>query len=116
MVPSRFLSAAVLLAMLQLPGQYPPWTPNTSPNPPQVPAPEPQHRFPVDEQQQTQQPGKPKIDAAQVKRDAEELAKLAGEIPPGVEQANKGVLPKDLNERLKRIEKLSKQLRRELFP
>ena len=44
-----------------------------------------------------------------------ELAKLAGAIPSAVEHANKGVLSKDLNERLKRVEKLSKKLRRELF-
>jgi len=56
----------------------------------------------------------PRASAAQLKRDAEELAKLAEQIPPGVEQANKGVISKDLNDRLKRIEKLSKQLRREL--
>jgi hypothetical protein len=60
------------------------------------------------------QPAKPKFDVAQIKFDAEELAKLAQEIPPAIEQANKGVLSKDLNDRLKRIEKLSKQLRREL--
>jgi hypothetical protein len=52
---------------------------------------------------------------AQVKRDADELAKLAGQIPSSVEQANKGVLSKDLSDRLKRIERLSKQLRRALY-
>lgn len=56
-----------------------------------------------------------RIDTARIKHDAVELAKLAGEIPPAVEQANKGVLSKDLSDRLKRIEKLSKQLRRELY-
>ncbi len=38
-----------------------------------------------------------------------------GEIPSVVEQANKGVLSKDLNDRLKQIEMLSKRLCRELF-
>ena len=98
---------------MQLPGQKPPWTPN--PTEPQRP-PEVEHHLPTDEPPQPDQPGKRlKIDTAQTKRDAEELVKLAGEIPPAVELANKGVLSKDLNDRLKRIEKLSKQLRRELF-
>jgi hypothetical protein len=65
---------------------------------------------------QAPQPVKPKFDAAQAQRDAEELAELAKEIPPGVDQANKGLISKDLNDRLKRIEKLSKQLRQKLFP
>ncbi len=51
---------------------------------------------------------------AQLTRDAEELAKLAGLIPDQVDQVARGQFPKDLPEQLKRIEKLSKQLRREL--
>jgi len=106
-------SAALLLAIMQLPGQTPPWTPNPNapPRPPDV-----EHRFPGDEAPQPgQQQKRPKIDTAQVKRDADQLAKLAGEIPSAVERANKGLVSKDLNDQLKRIEKLSKQLRRELF-
>lgn len=53
-------------------------------------------------------------DLEQVERDAGELAGLAQSIPTGVSQARKGVLPKDLRENLKRIEKLSKRLRSEL--
>jgi hypothetical protein len=56
------------------------------------------------------------LDMVRVKQDADELAQLAGQIPSSVEQAKKGILPKDLSDRLKRIEKLSKQLRRELYP
>ena len=50
-------------------------------------------------------------DLARLKHDADELASLAQTIPPSVEQTTKGVLPKDLVGRLKRIEKLAKQLR-----
>ena len=99
--------------MMQLPGAEPPWTPNPTaqPRPPQV-----EHRSPGDEPPQPgQQRTRPKIDTAQIKRDADQLAKLAAEVPPEVEQANQGALSKDLNDRLKRIEKLSKQLRREIF-
>jgi len=113
-VLSRFCSAALLFAMLQILGGTPPWTPGPTG---QQTAPKPaENRFPVDDPQKASQSAKPTFDVAQAKHDAEELAKLAEEIPSGVDQANKGVISKELNDRLKRIEKLSKQLRRELFP
>jgi hypothetical protein len=103
---------AVVLGAALAAGQYPPLTPNSN----GAPRPEPEHRLPMDQPEQVQpHAGARRTDAAQIKRDAAELAKLAGEIPPAVEQANKGILSKDLNDRLKRIEKLSKQLRRELY-
>ena len=112
MIAACAFALAALLALPQVPGQSPPWTPN--PNATQAPPQEGPHRFPIDDPQQAQKPTKPKIDAAQVKRDADELAKLAGEIPAAVDKANRGVIPQDLSNRLKRIEKLAKQLRREL--
>ena len=45
------------------------------------------------------------------RRDADELATLAQAVPTEVDQTTKGVLPKDLNDKLKRIEKSAKQLR-----
>jgi hypothetical protein len=56
------------------------------------------------------------INPAQVKQEADELSKLAQSIPPDVDKAAKGQLPQDLAARLKQIEKLSKQLRREVAP
>lgn len=56
------------------------------------------------------------INLAKLKHDASELAELAGSVPPDVEQTTKGVLPKDLAAKLKRIEKLAKQLRGQLTP
>jgi hypothetical protein len=56
------------------------------------------------------------INAAQVKQEADELSKLAQSIPPDVDKMTKGQLPQDLAARLKQIEKLSKQLRREVAP
>jgi len=89
---------------------------NPAPQVPRAPSIPLERRLPIDEPAQVQaHPGPPKLDAAQLQREASELAKLAGEVPAAVEQAGKGVLSKDLNDRLKRIEKLSKQLRRELF-
>jgi len=39
---------------------------------------------------------------------------LAESVLSEVDQTTKGLLPKDLSEKLKRIEKLAKQLRRQL--
>jgi hypothetical protein len=47
---------------------------------------------------------------------ADELVALAQSIPPDIEKVAKGALPKDLDGRLKRIEKLSKQLRKDPSP
>lgn len=58
----------------------------------------------------------PKIDPAQLKREAEELSMLAQSVPEDVDKLAKGLHPKNLDEKLKRIEKLSKQLRRDISP
>lgn len=54
------------------------------------------------------------VNPEQLRREAEGLANLAQAVPAQVQEAESGRLPKDLNERLKRIEKLSRRLRREL--
>jgi len=56
------------------------------------------------------------LDPAKLRRDADELASLAASVPSAVDQTTHGVLPTDLLEKLKRIEKLSKRLRSELNP
>lgn len=56
------------------------------------------------------------VDSAQLKRQADELAKLAQSIPAAIEQATKGRLPQDLDAQLKQIERLAKRLRHELSP
>ena len=60
---------------------------------------------------QTQKP-----DPTKLRAEADELAKLSQSIPSDVDQATRGKLPKDITEKLKRIEKLSKHLRGELVP
>jgi hypothetical protein len=50
----------------------------------------------------------------QLQHEADELAGLAQSVPSQIQQAQRGVLPKELFDKLKRIEKLSKQLRSEL--
>lgn len=54
------------------------------------------------------------LDPAQLKREADELAKLSASIPDQVALVAKGQLPKDLSDQLKHIEKLSKRIRSEI--
>lgn len=56
------------------------------------------------------------VDPARLKSEAEELSMLAQSVPADVDKLGKGLHPKDLDEKLRRIEKLSKQLRRDLSP
>jgi hypothetical protein len=55
-----------------------------------------------------------RIDLAKVSQEAHELARLAQTIPPDVATIQRGILPKDVLEKLKQIEKLSRRLRSEL--
>ena len=55
-----------------------------------------------------------KVNLTKVRENAKELANLAQSVPTDVEQTTKGILPKDLNAKLKRIEKLAKQLRSQI--
>jgi hypothetical protein len=61
-------------------------------------------------------PRPPSMDVAKLHQDAIDLAQLAQSVPTDVDQAAQGKLPKDLAQKLKRIEKLSKRLRGELAP
>jgi hypothetical protein len=56
------------------------------------------------------------MDFAKVKSDADELVILSQSIHSGVDNVGKGMLPKDLIDKLKQMEKLSKRLRNELAP
>jgi hypothetical protein len=61
-------------------------------------------------------PAGPKVDLVEAHRDAVELARTAQSIPIDVESIRKGTMPKDVLQKLKQIEKLSKRLRSELNP
>ncbi len=56
-----------------------------------------------------------RVNLAQVRRDAEELAQLERTIQIEIREAERGAMPKDLSDNLKKIQKLSKRLRGELF-
>ena len=55
-----------------------------------------------------------KVNSEQLRRDVEEFAQLGKTIQAEIAEAQKGTLPKDLSEHLKKIQKLSKRLRAEL--
>jgi len=57
-----------------------------------------------------------RLDLARLQKDADDLAETAKTIPTDIAGVRQGTLPKDIIEKLKRIEKLSKHLRRELNP
>jgi len=56
------------------------------------------------------------VDLVKLKSDADELVVLSQSIHSGIGDVEKGMLPKDLAEKLKQVEKLSKRLRSELTP
>ena len=60
-------------------------------------------------------PGK-NIDPERLRSEADELAKISAMIPDQVQRVSQGQLPKDLGDKLKRIEKLAKHLRSEVAP
>ncbi len=82
--------------------------PRLQPTPPRIPP-----DFQEPEGSKKPQP-KRVFDGAKANREAFEIAFLANQIPDEVGKLNKNILPKDLVQKLKRIEKLSKQLRTQL--
>ena len=57
---------------------------------------------------------RPSVTAADIQKQSDELLSLAQEIHTGTARAAEGLVDKDLKDKLKRIEKLSKKLRDEL--
>jgi hypothetical protein len=60
--------------------------------------------------------GTPRVDTAKLKQQAYELAQLSAGVPSDLARVAHGQLPKDLADKLKRIEKLAKNLRNQLTP
>ena len=55
-----------------------------------------------------------KLSAADLQKQADELLSLAQQVHTGTQRATEGLIDKDLKDKLRRIEKLSKKLRDEL--
>jgi hypothetical protein len=113
------LLSSASLAWAQRPTQRAGWGPSSAAEQPTRTAPSPE--FEAARTQLEKRVPSPiqqllSADLARLKQDADELASLAQSIPPDVEQTTKGILPKDLGTKLKRIEKLSKQLRSRISP
>ena len=107
MTKFTLLSIPVLLCALSADGlpqrpTYPtPPPPLNTDNAPPTPAPETIRR---------------RIDPVKLQREADDLARLAQTIPTDAASIRQGRLPKDVIQKLKQIEKLSKRLRGELTP
>ena len=102
-------SSEALAGPVQLPS-----TPSSgSPGPEHVPVWPPSHKPPADFQGPPSDPvpRKRQFDAARARKDAQDLAALASRIPQEVDQLSKSILPKDLDQQLKQIQKLAKRLR-----
>ena len=56
------------------------------------------------------------VDPVQIQREAREMLDLSQSVMVDIVSVNHGLLPKDLSDKLKRIEKLSKHLRSEVGP
>jgi prefoldin subunit 5 len=56
------------------------------------------------------------INSDQVNAETQELRRLVDGLPPQIDQVEKGQLPNDLAENLKKIEKLAKHIRGEITP
>ena len=63
---------------------------------------------------QTQPSISRRVDLLQLQREADDLARTAQSIPTDLSSVRKGMLPKDVIQKLKQIEKISKHLRAEL--
>jgi uncharacterized protein YggE len=64
-------------------------------------------------------PAEPDTSAARLQvihHDAEELSALSASVQSDLQQLRQGLLAKELDEKLKKMEKLSKKLRREMEP
>jgi cell division protein FtsB len=57
-----------------------------------------------------------KLDPAQLQREAQELLELSQSLQADIDSLNHNQMPKDMIEKLKRIQKLAKHLRGELEP
>jgi hypothetical protein len=57
-----------------------------------------------------------KLDPAELQRESRELLELSQSLQGDIESVNKGLMPKDTIDKLKRIQKVAKHLKGELEP
>ena len=96
----------LLIASVEASGQHRP----TYPHPPQA-----ANRATVENvQPQTSQ--RAHVNPAQLQQEVQELSSLAQDLTQDIDAVNRGLLPKETVSKLKRVEKLAKQLRKEIAP
>lgn len=74
----------------------------------------PQMRHAQELQAQNESVDSHPVDTQALAREADELATLAASVRPDIHNLSRGILAKDLAQKLKQIEKLSKHLRSEV--
>ncbi len=70
----------------------------------------------INEEEQPIAPPKVTLDPAQLHREGQELLDLAQSLQTDIESLNHGLHPKDVIDKLKRIQKLAKHLKGEIEP
>jgi hypothetical protein len=57
-----------------------------------------------------------RLNPAELQQQVQELSSLAQDLTQDIDAVNRGLLPKDTVDKLKRVEKLAKRLRKEIAP
>jgi hypothetical protein len=102
----RWSLPLLLLVGLEAAGQHRP----TYPHPPQA------ADTATVENVQAQPSARAHLNPAQLQQEAQELSILAQDLTQDIDAVNRGLLPKDTVNKLKRMEKLAKRLRKEITP
>jgi CBS-domain-containing membrane protein len=96
----------LLLASVEASGQHRP----TYPHPPQA------ADTATLENVQPQPSQRARLNPAELQQEVQELSRLAQDLTQNIDAVNRGLLPKDTVDKLKRVEKLAKRLRKEIAP
>jgi hypothetical protein len=100
------LPLLLLFASVEASGQHRP----TYPHPPQA------ADTATVENVQSQPSQSAHLKPAQLRQEVQELSSLAQDLTQDIDAVNRGLLPKDTVDKLKRVEKLAKRLRKEIAP
>jgi len=95
-----------LLASVEASGQHRP----TYPHPPQA------ADTATIENVQPQPSQRARLNPAELQQEVQELSSLAQDLTQDIDAVNRGLLPRDTVDKLKRVEKLAKRLRKEIAP
>ena len=100
------VSLLLMLASVEASGQHRP----TYPHPPQA------ADTATLDNVQPQPSQRARLNPAELQQEVQELSSLAQDLTQDIDAVNRGLLPKDTVDKLKRVEKLAKRLRKEIAP